>query len=149
MSASLLGVRECRRIIGDYIMTIDDFNARRRFDDEIGQFAYPVDIHPLDATKGEFERFQREFYGNLRYKDGECYGIPYRILIPAKLHNVLTAGRCVSTDQQMAASIRVMPGCFLTGEAAGCAAAMASATANGEVRNISIPVLQNKLGISN
>lgn len=132
-TAALMGVRECRRITGDYVLTVEDFRNRSRFDDEIGQFAYGVDIHPLDDTKGEFERFRREFYGNLRYKAGECYGVPYRVLIPTKLKNVLTAGRCVSTDQPMEASIRVMPGCFLTGYAAGCAAALA---VDGDVRKV-------------
>ena len=142
-TAALMGVRECRRITGDYILTVDDFKNKARFDDEIGQFAYGVDIHPLNDTKAEFERFQREFYGNLRYKAGECYGVPYRVLIPAKLKNCLTAGRCVSTDQPMEASIRVMPGCFLTGYAAGTAAALAK---DGDVRKITAAEIRNVMG---
>lgn len=132
-TAAMMGIRECRRITGDYILTLDDFRKKARFDDEIGVFAYSVDIHPLDDTKAEFERFQREFYTNLRYKAGECYGVPYRVLIPSRLKNVLTAGRCVSTDQPMEASIRVMPGCYLTGYAAGTAAALAP---GGDVRQV-------------
>ena len=145
MTAPMLGIRECRRITGDYVLTLDDFKKRSRFADEIGEFAYPVDIHPLDSSVAEFERFTRDFYGNLRYRAGESYGIPYRVLVPQKLKNVLTAGRCVSTDQPMAASIRVMPGCFLTGQAAGTAAALASAGCNGMVRDISIAELQKRI----
>lgn len=145
MSAPMMGIRECRRISGDYVLTLDDFRKRSRFDDEIGEFAYPVDIHPLDPSVAEFERFTRDFYGNLRYGAGESYGIPYRVLVPKKLKNVLTAGRCVSTDQPMAASIRVMPGCFLTGQAAGTAAALASAGCGGLVRDISIAELRKKI----
>ncbi|MBR7103846.1 MAG: FAD-dependent oxidoreductase [Lentisphaeria bacterium] len=141
-SASLMGVRECRRITGDYILTVDDFKNKSRFEDEIGVFAYGVDIHPLDDTREEFDRFRREFYGNLRYKEGECYGVPYRVLIPSRLKNVLTAGRCVSTDQPMEASIRVMPGCFLTGYAAGTAAALAP---RGDVRAVTAAEIRKKM----
>ena len=134
-SAAMMGVREARRIIGEYTLTLDDFKARASFDDEIGRFAYSVDIHPLDDSLEQYQRFVREFYGNLRYKAGESYGVPYRVMVPAKLRNVLTAGRCVSTDQPMEASIRVMPGCYLTGYAAGAAAALA-APRDGEVRQV-------------
>lgn len=143
-TAALMGVRECRRITGDYVLTVNDFRNRARFGDEIGQFAYGVDIHPLDDTKAEFERFRRDFYGDLHYRPGECYGVPYRVLIPSKLTNVLTAGRCVSTDQPMEASIRVMPGCFLTGYAAGCAAAMAP---DGDVRRVDAAAIRKRLEI--
>ena len=134
-TASLMGVREGRRIIGDYTLTLGDFKARANFPDEIGRFAYSVDIHPYDDSLAEFERFTRDFYGNLRYQPGESYGVPFRVLIPSKLRNVLTAGRCVSTDQPMEASIRVMPGCYLTGTAAGTAAALAK---SGEVREVKV-----------
>lgn len=144
-SAALMGVRECRRITGEYMLTLDDFKNKARFEDEIGVFAYSVDIHPLDDSKAEFERFQREFYGNLRYQRGECYGVPYRVLIPGKLKNVLTAGRCVSTDQPMAASIRVMPGCYLTGYAAGTAAALAP---SGDVRKVDAANIRQTMNIN-
>ena len=143
-SAALMGVRECRRITGDYILTLDDFKNKSRFEDEIGVFAYSVDIHPLNDSKREFERFQQEFYGNLRYKPGECYGVPYRVLLPCKLKNVLTAGRCVSCDQPMAASIRVMPGCYLTGYAAGTAAALAP---SGDVRKVAAKDIRHVMNI--
>ena len=58
---------------------------------------------------------------------GESYGISYRILLPVALHNVLTCGRCVSTDRRPGASLRVIPGCFITGQASGIAAAIAVA----------------------
>ncbi len=65
---------------------------------------------------------------------GESCGLPYRSLIPVSFDNALTAGRCMGTDQKMQASIRVMPGCFITGQAAGCAAALA--TESGRVRSV-------------
>ena len=80
----------------------------------------------------------------LRYKKGESYGIPYRILTPLKLDNVLVAGRCVSADHMVHGSIRVMPGCFITGQAAGVAAAMA-AESNVSTHAVPIKQLQQRL----
>jgi hypothetical protein len=124
-TGSLLGIRESRRIMGDYVLNLQDFLNRRVFEDEIGRYSYPVDIHASDASEESYTKFERE-YTTLRYGPGESYGIPYRCLIPQNLENVLVAGRCVSTDRAMQASIRVMPGCYITGQAAGAAAALAA-----------------------
>ena len=70
--------------------------------------------------------------------------VPYRSLIPVSFDNVLVAGRCMGTDRQMEASIRVMPGCYITGQAAGTAAALAVAD-RGEVRRVSPLALQSAL----
>ena len=66
----------------------------------------------------------------MKYASGESYGIPLRSLIPKSFTNAFTAGRCMGTDRQMEASIRVMPGCYITGQAAGTAAAMAVVSGN-------------------
>jgi hypothetical protein len=79
-----LGIRESRRIMGDYVMVLDDFMKRADFEDEIGRYSYPVDIHGSDASKESFAKFEKEYY-NLRYEKGESYGIPYRILTPKGL----------------------------------------------------------------
>ncbi|MGI6373245.1 MAG: FAD-dependent oxidoreductase [Caldicoprobacterales bacterium] len=142
-TGAILGIRESRRILGDYVMVLDDFINRASFDDEIGRYAYPVDIHPSDTSVEGFKKFEKEYH-NLRYKDGESYGIPYRALTPKGLQNVLVAGRCVSCDRYMQSSIRVMPGCYITGQAAGVAAAMA-AEKNTDTRGIDIKELQSRL----
>lgn len=142
-TADLLGIRESRRIVGDYVLTGEDFVARASFEDEIGRYAYPVDIHAMKPDSTAYAAFEKE-YRTLRYGVGESYGIPYRVLIPKGLSNVLVAGRCVSCDRQMQASIRVMPGCFITGQAAGVAAAMASRS-DGEVRRADVRALQETL----
>jgi len=80
----------------------------------------------------------------LRYRDGESYGIPYRILTPRGLDNVLVAGRCVSADRFLQGSIRVMPGCYITGQAAGVAAALA-ADHNVSTRVVNMRGLQQRL----
>lgn len=124
-TGSLLGVRESRRILGDYMLTVDDFKARAAFADEIGRYCYPVDIHPSKPDPQHYARFEKEFRETLRYGRGESYGIPYRTLTPRGLDNVLVAGRCISADRAIQGSVRVMPGCYITGQAAGMAAALA------------------------
>jgi len=141
-TAGMLGVRESRRITCDYTLNVEDFLRRADFDDEIGRYCYPVDIHVMDTSKGEYARFMDE-YKNMRYGKGESYGIPYRSLIPVSFDNVLTAGRCIGTDRQMEASVRVMPGCFITGQAAGTAAALCADS--GEVRSVKAADLQRTL----
>lgn len=123
-TAPYLGVRESRRIMGDYVLTGEDFFNRARFDDEIGVFSYPIDIHPTNATPGRYDEFVNEYFKQ-RYEAGEFYGIPHRILLPLKLENVYVAGRCASFDRKMQSSIRVMPGCFIMGQAAGVGASIA------------------------
>lgn len=150
VSASMMGIRETRRIKGDYVLNLQDFYDRAVFADEIGRYAYPVDIHASKSDRGSFDQFLKD-HTELRYKNGESYGIPYRCLIPAGLENVLTAGRCVSTDRYMQSSIRVMPGCYITGQAAGVAAAMAASVktdeqaGEGDVRAVDVAELQRRL----
>jgi len=143
ISGSCIGVRETRRIVGEYKMTLDDFMKRASFEDEIGRFSYPVDIHSSNGSKEAFEKFSGEYY-NLRYQAGESYGIPYRALVVKGLDNLLMAGRCVSSDRYMQSSIRVMPACYIMGQAAGMAAAVALST-NQTIRSLDISLLQKNL----
>ncbi|MBE6930906.1 MAG: FAD-dependent oxidoreductase [Ruminococcaceae bacterium] len=141
-SGSYLGVRESRRVMGDYVLGVNDFRADSYFDDEIGRYSYPIDIHP-DPGRENYRKFLAE-HTSMHLKRGESYSIPYRCLCPQKLSNVLVAGRCVSTDQKMQSSIRVMPGCYITGMAAGMAAAIA-AEGEQDIRRVDIHCLQDKL----
>ena len=124
-TGSMMGIRESRRILGDYVLDVDDFKNRAVFEDEIGRYCYPVDIHPSRPDPKAYAAFEKEFRSTLRYGKGESYGIPYRTLTPRGMDNLLVTGRCVSTDRQVQGSIRVMPGCYITGQAAGMAAAIA------------------------
>ena len=145
-SAAQLGIRETRRITGDYELGLDDFVRQAVFDDEIGRYCYPVDVHasrlpdplapPKPAGPPPFEHY--------RFNPGESYGIPYRILTPQGLRNVLTAGRCVSVDRMVLGSLRVTGGCYITGQAAGVAAAMA-ATSGTDVHALPVRELQQRL----
>jgi len=143
-TGALLGVRESRRIMGDYVLCLADFQHRASFDDEIGRYSYPVDIHvsrPNDEA--DYQRFVKEI-SEMSYARGESYGIPYRTLVPRELSNVLVAGRCLSADRFLQASVRVMPGCYITGQAAGMAAALA-VDAGGDARAIAMEELQRRL----
>jgi hypothetical protein len=142
-TAAAMGIRESRRILGDYVLCVEDFKTRAVFPDEIGRFAYPVDIHASQPDKAKYEQFLDEYH-TLRYKPGESYGVPYRCLTPRGLDNVWVAGRCVSTDRYIQGSLRVMPGCYITGQACGLAAAMAveAGTSN---RDVNVPQLQKRL----
>lgn len=142
VTASMMGIRETRRIVGDAVLTLEHFLARAAFADEIGRYSYPVDIHAAKPDLESYNTFHKE-HTELRYKKGESYGIPYGCLIPQTLDNVLTAGRCVSTDRYMQSSVRVMPGCYITGQAAGIAAALTSS--DGAIRAVDIRLLQERL----
>lgn len=141
-TAPLLGVRESRRIRGDYRLNFDDYRARRHFPDEVGCFYYPVDIH---ASTPDIEE-QKKVAARMRetaYSPGENYGIPYRSLIAQGVENLLVAGRCISVDREVQSSLRVMPGCMITGTAAGAAAALA--VPFGRTRRVDPGILRDTL----
>ena len=123
LSAPMLGVRETRRIHGRYCLNLDDYWNRASFEDEIGRNAYPLDIHPSSGDSGAYQTFVQQHKGGA-YGIGESYGIPYGCLVPNQLDNVLMAGRCISVQRELQSSVRVMPACFLTGQAAGAAASL-------------------------
>jgi hypothetical protein len=150
--AARVGIRETRRIVGDYVLTADDYWNRAVFDDEIGRFAYAMDVHaatlkapPADDADDEPKSAAAgEGFESAWLPDGESYGIPYRVLRPKGLKNVLASGRCVSAGRRVHGSLRVMPGCFITGQAAGVAAALA-AEKHTDTRSISVKELQRRL----
>lgn len=143
-TASVMGVRETRRIIGDYILTRDDYVARRTFSDEIARNNYYIDVH-LSREERELESQGKLNMDDrcCRYGKGESHGIPYRCLTPKNLKNVLVAGRIISCDRPVQGSIRVMPACIATGEAAGAAAAIACS--GGDVHKIDVSFLRSIL----
>jgi hypothetical protein len=121
-TAALIGVRESRRILGEYEMTVNDLTSRRQFADQIGVYNKPIDIHPYDTSNAEYDRFIEEYNKTGRLQVGECFGIPYGVLVPKGWKNLWVAGRCVSTDVKVQGSIRVQPAASMMGQAAGTAA---------------------------
>jgi len=111
--APFIGIRETRRIAGQYILTRDDILSCRRFDDAIAVAGYPIDLHqPIGGDC-------------LLEWCGDSYEIPYRSLVPEHVGNLLVAGRNISTTHEAMAAIRVMATCMAIGEAAGRAAKLA------------------------
>lgn len=121
-TGSLLGVRESRRIVGEYEVNYDDFNNRRSFPDQIACYCKSVDIHVYDCSDEQWERYSSQFLKQDRLGAGEHYGLPYGILVPAGWENLWVAGRCNSSDVRVHGAIRDQPACFLMGQAAGTAA---------------------------
>lgn len=121
-SADFIGIRESRRIVCEYMLCSDDFYSEKAFPDEIGRYSYPIDIHPMTPDKVGMADFCKSV--SMRHKDGETYSIPYRCLVPKGIDNLLVAGRCIGADRPMQASARVIPCCYITGQASGCAAAV-------------------------
>lgn len=110
-----VGVRETRRVYGDYRLTRDDVLGAARFDDEIGLCGAPIEDHrPGADTAWHY------------LPDGEVVGIPYRTLLVRDAANVLAAGRCFSATHDAHASVRSMAQCMAMGHAAGVAAALAA-----------------------
>lgn len=117
-TASLLGVRESRRIIGDYVLTIEDVLEGRQFADQIARYSCYVDIHQIDPKQ------KQSPYAGRRLEPGVSYGLPYRCLLPRGVENLLVVGRCFSATHEALASARMIPACMAMGEAAGTAAAL-------------------------
>ncbi len=127
-TANLMGVRESRRIVGEYELVYDDYIARRQFPDQIGVYNAAVDIHVYDDSDAEYQRYHEEFTKTGRLKPGECFGIPYGILVPRGWRNLWVAGRCNSCDVRAHGSIRVQPAASMMGQAAGTAVVQSLAT---------------------
>ncbi len=121
-TGSLLGVRESRRIVGEYELTHADFKARRQFPDQIAVYSKAIDIHVYDLSPGEYRRYHEEYTKLDRPGRGECYGLPYGILVPKGWTNLWVAGRCNSSDVKVNGAIRDQPACSMMGQAAGTAA---------------------------
>ncbi len=128
-----IGVRETRRVYGDYRLTAEDVLGARRFDDEIGLCGAPIeDHHPGADTKWQY------------LPDGEVVGIPYRTLLVRDSANTLVAGRCFSATHDAHASVRSMAQTMAMGQAAGTAAALAVGAA-ADPRDVATAALRDRL----
>jgi len=114
VTGPFIGVRETRRIIGEYVLTGEDVLEGRDFSDNIARGAFPIDIHDPKGTG----------INQQMIKGGRSYGIPYRILLPLQAEQLIVAGRCVSATHEALGSVRVMGPCMAMGQAAGTAAAL-------------------------
>jgi FAD dependent oxidoreductase len=131
-TATQIGVRETRRISGEYTLTLDDLIQGREFEDVIALAGYPVDIHSPTGDGGG---------ATGEWKTANIYQIPYRCLVPLRVEQLLVAGRPLSATHEALGAVRVMPPAFAMGQAAGTAAALAAARGTPP-RRVSVPELQ-------
>jgi ribulose 1,5-bisphosphate synthetase/thiazole synthase len=128
-----IGIRESRRIVGDYVVTGDDVVGERKFADAIAPNCWPIEEHTAERTT----RWVWLSPGGVNH-------IPYRALLPRGLDNVLVAGRCLSSSHDAQAALRVTANCFSMGQAAGIAAALCT-DGHPQTRDIPIDRLQRRL----
>ncbi len=126
---SSLGIRESRKIIGDYNITEHDIKNEARFDDSIGIFPEFLDGYGVVFIP----------------TTGRYFQVPYGITLPTKVENLLVAGRCVAGDKMSHAAIRQMMCCTVTGQGAGVAAAV-SVKDGVTCRQVDITKVQTALG---
>lgn len=132
-SGALVGIRETRRVKGEYTLTIEDVLGARAFPDGIVRARFPVDIHDPTGHAGDSSRLPRGFYE-----------IPYRCLVPLGVENLLVSGRPISATHEAHASLRVMPICLGIGQAAGLAAAL-SIRESVSPRQLDVELLRSEL----
>jgi hypothetical protein len=132
-SASTIGIRETRQLDGMFQLTGKDVMENRQFDDSIAMCAWAIDIHPQSGFSG-----QHRLYVPLPFQ------IPYRIMVPKVIDNLLVSGRCVSVDREAMAALRVGATCGAMGHAAGVAAALSVQT-GVSVRDVDVKKVQDEL----
>ena len=111
------GIRETRRIKGKYMLSREDVLQAQRFDDSVARFSFFLDIHNPAGSSSELHQ-------RLYIKGGSFFEIPYQCLVPSVVTNLLVSGRCISADHQANGTVRVIPACFATGQAAGTPAVL-------------------------
>ena len=134
-SGTTTGVRESRRIMGDYVIDADELSAGKRFPDVVVHDAlFIVDIHNPDGA------------GQAEDKIQYCkpYDLPYRCFLPKGLEGLMVAGRCISGTHRAHASYRVMSICMAMGEAVGIAAAL-SVSKGCTPRQLDVTLLQKTM----
>lgn len=131
--APQVGIRETRRIEGLYALTGEDILSSASFDDSIGINAWPMEMHADGRIEWAFPRDESRTYNQL----------PWRMLVPRSVDNLLVAGRCASMTHEGQSAARASGGCFVMGQAAGTAAASLGASA--KFAEVDVPALQKKL----
>lgn len=134
--APRIGIRETRRIVGEYKLSDTDVSDGIKHADGIAKGAHEIDVHLAGA--GHMRRAIR---------NGGSYDIPYGTMVPKGIANAFVVGRCLSSSRVAHSSARVMGTCLALGQAAGTAAAMAAADPGwtGDIRSIDVPTLRDTL----
>jgi hypothetical protein len=130
-----LGIRETRRVVGGHMLSGEDVLGCASFEDSIGVNAWPIESHVAGDVIFRFPPIPESRGFN---------ELPYRMLVPEAVHNLLMAGRCASMTHDGQSAARVSGACFAMGEAAGSAAALALG-GNTNPRDIAVEKLQQAL----
>lgn len=136
-TASHIGIRETRRIVADYVMTVDDVYKGVKFPDTIGLSSYGFDLP--DPKRPSYQPVAES-----GRPIPPVTHIPYRIMLPRPVTNLICPGRAVSVERDVLGPLRVMAPCMAMGEAAGAAAARAVAGGIG-FADVDIPTLRSQL----
>ncbi len=134
-TAGHIGVRESRRVLGDYTLTADDIVQANAFDDAIARGNWYVDIH---NPAGEGTR-------TVGPPEGRFYEIPFRSLRPRGVNNLLVASRCIDSTHEAHAAVRITPQVVAIGQAAGTAAALCYGKKLEGIRNLDTSLLRKTL----
>ena len=126
-TGNCLGLRETRRFVGKYVTTFEDKAAYRKFDDAVMRYdgGAVSDVHASSADEKAYKEYYSLFTARQNLREDDWAELPYRSLLPAKTENLLLAGRCLSADRKVQGQLRIMGYCFMMGQAAGLAAALA------------------------
>ena len=125
--ASETGVRETYRIVGETLITGDDYVSGRVFEDAVSYSYYPIDVHDKNGVEPK------------QLKEGIVPTVPFGALIPKNSRNLLIAGRSISSDRIANSALRVQASCMAMGQAAGAASALA----------VKLNVTQSKVPLDN
>ncbi len=120
-TATQIGIRETRRVIGEHVFNVDDVAEGRKYPDVIMRSAYAVDIH---SPVGRGYVRKDDGKPGIAPPSGNWYEVPYRCLVPLDVEQLLVAGRCISSTHEGQAAMRIMPNCMALGQAAGTAAGL-------------------------
>jgi hypothetical protein len=118
-TAPLMGLRESRCVLGEYELGLADYNARRKFPDQIGVYNYPIDIHVYDTSDAQYARYSKEFRETGRMQPGESVGLPYGMIVAKNFKNLWVAGRCASMERPVHGAFRVQPAAVMMGQGGG------------------------------
>ena len=138
--APVIGIRETRRISGEYILSVEDLISGKDFDDGIAISGYGWDLpdpkKPSHHRSSEIKR------------SSPFTQIPYRCLIPKGIDNLITVGRCISVEREVLGPVRVMAPCIAMGEAAGIATSLALKN-NSKYKEVDAIALREKIKKNN
>ena len=140
--AAYVAPRETKRTLCDYVVTVSDFLTGKIFEDSISYVYYNLDLHSASENAKKTGRPFEMDEKNEKLPDGIVPTIPYRAMTVKGLDNLLTAGRCISTERAVMGAARVKSACMAMGEAAGTAAALCK---DGCVRKIDMDLLKSTL----